>query len=272
MDIERLTKSQIVLLTLLVSFVTSIATGIVTVALMEEAPPAITQTVNRIVERTIESVASEQAAAAGGTVTETVVLRESDLISEAVAAAEASIVRLYQSGRDESGNASDTFVGLAIVVSDKGELVADTSTPDGPLKALRSDGATVPVAILARTDGENVVRIQAPLAQDGQPLAWKPARFIATLPAPGQAVVAIGGSNGTRLGGGIVIGTSGEGSTDGSRIIETDIARDSFAVGSPLLTADGIVGIATSGTRETMSGFLASSAFLLQNNGTAASP
>ena len=35
MDLEKLNKSQIVLLTLLVSFVTSIATGIVTVALMQ---------------------------------------------------------------------------------------------------------------------------------------------------------------------------------------------------------------------------------------------
>ena len=35
---ENLTKPQIILLTLLVSFVTSIATGIVTVALMNQAP------------------------------------------------------------------------------------------------------------------------------------------------------------------------------------------------------------------------------------------
>ena len=34
MNMEELSKSQIVLLTLLVSFVTSIATGIVTVSLM----------------------------------------------------------------------------------------------------------------------------------------------------------------------------------------------------------------------------------------------
>jgi len=53
MEMEKLNKSQIVLLTLLVSFVTLIATGVVTVSLMDQAPPAIAQTVNRIVERTV---------------------------------------------------------------------------------------------------------------------------------------------------------------------------------------------------------------------------
>src|ERR1043166_8139095 len=52
MDIEKLTKSQIVLLTLLVSFMTSIATGILTVPLLQQAPPEITKTVNREVDHT----------------------------------------------------------------------------------------------------------------------------------------------------------------------------------------------------------------------------
>src|SRR3989339_652302 len=56
MDIEKLTKAQIVLLTLLVSFVTSMATGIVAVTLMDQAPPGVTQTIQRVVERTIETV------------------------------------------------------------------------------------------------------------------------------------------------------------------------------------------------------------------------
>lgn len=56
MDIQDLNKSQLILLAILISFVTSIATGISTVTLMQQAPSSVTVPINRIVKQTIEKV------------------------------------------------------------------------------------------------------------------------------------------------------------------------------------------------------------------------
>ena len=47
MDIKDLNKSQLILLAILLSFITSIATGIVTVTLMQQAPSSVTVPINR---------------------------------------------------------------------------------------------------------------------------------------------------------------------------------------------------------------------------------
>src|SRR5262249_20980149 len=123
MDIEKLNKSQIVLLTLLVSFMTSIATGIVAVSLMQQAPPAVTETVNRVVEHTVEKVVQGQVASVAVPQTQkTVVVKESDLIPQAVDTVSASLVRVY------SNDATDpSFLGLGIVLDENGTIIVDES-------------------------------------------------------------------------------------------------------------------------------------------------
>ena len=59
MNIEDLSKSQLLLLMVLVNFVVSIATGVLTVSLLDQAPPTVTRTINQIVERTVETVGAE---------------------------------------------------------------------------------------------------------------------------------------------------------------------------------------------------------------------
>src|SRR3989339_1523993 len=52
-QMEHLTKTQIVMLVLLVSFVTSLATGIVTVTLVNQAPQPITHTIGKVIEKMV---------------------------------------------------------------------------------------------------------------------------------------------------------------------------------------------------------------------------
>jgi hypothetical protein len=272
MDLEKLNKSQIVLLTLLVSFVTSIATGIVTVALMEQAPPAITQTVNRVVERTIEKVSPDAlTASAATTETETIVVRESDLLASAIQKVSPSVVRLFTPGTDEAGAPGKVFIGMAIVADSGGVLIADAGTPDGTLFALRSDGIEVPVNVLARPAGSNLIRLQAATTNDkNEKLEWKPVSFANKDFNLGSSVVAIGGRTAVKIGKGVIIGTSAYGPDNSSGIVETDIPTDSFAPGSPLIDADGsIIAIATRESRTAApGGFLASKAIVLQNTDT----
>lgn len=271
MDLEKLNKSQIVLLTLLVSFVTSIATGIVTVALMEQAPPAITQTVNRVVERTIEKVSPDSGvAAAASSQTETVFVRESELLSGAIQAVSPSVVRLFAPGKDEAGNAVKNFVGLAVIIDANGVLLADGAVPEGALAAVRSDGLEVPVNVIARPEGSPVIRLQAATTDEkNEKIEWKPISFAKKEVRLGASVVTIGGRTSVKIGKGVITGTSAYGNDNPSGLIETDIPADSFAPGSPLIDADGaVIGIATSGSRATPGGFLASSAIVLQNNAT----
>lgn len=135
MDIERLTKSQIILLTLLISFVTSIATGIVTVSLLDQAPSSMTRTINRVVERTVERVipleAEEtQTASAQESVT-TVVVKEDDKVAEAIAANTDKIVRIYTRGSSSATASSttpgDVFRGYGIVVKQHGVIATADS-------------------------------------------------------------------------------------------------------------------------------------------------
>ncbi|HUY62771.1 MAG TPA: hypothetical protein VMV50_03235 [Candidatus Paceibacterota bacterium] len=93
MNIEELSKSQLILLTILVNFVTSVATGILTVSLLDQAPPVVTQTVNRVVEHTIETVA--QAAPAAVISAPAPAPSNQDLVTAAIGADASRAVDIY---------------------------------------------------------------------------------------------------------------------------------------------------------------------------------
>lgn len=58
MNIEDLTKTQLLLLTILVNFVVSIATGVLVISMLDQSSAPVTQTVQQIVDHTIETIST----------------------------------------------------------------------------------------------------------------------------------------------------------------------------------------------------------------------
>lgn len=56
MDIKELNKAQLVMLLILLSFVVSIATSIITASLMQEAPISVSAPINKVVRETVEKI------------------------------------------------------------------------------------------------------------------------------------------------------------------------------------------------------------------------
>lgn len=114
---EHLTKAQIVLLTLFVSFVASMATGIVVVTLMQQSPEPVSQTITNVVERTIEKITP------GPTVekTKTVIVKDEDLIVSAIDRNIKSTIAL----RTTVGEGGVLAAGVGTIVSSDGLVVTD---------------------------------------------------------------------------------------------------------------------------------------------------
>jgi S1-C subfamily serine protease len=163
---EDLTKHQLILIVLLITFVTSIGTGIITFTLLSEAPVEVTQTINRVVERTIEQVAPTTTGQPEK-ITTTVVVSEEDRILESIGKNEKSIVRLETAGAD----GTQVVSGLGLVVSGDGTIVADLRSYNAATSysILFSDGKIYPSGKVFVDNEKGLVFMQTNLSQNENP-------------------------------------------------------------------------------------------------------
>ena len=235
MDIEHLTKSQIVLLTLLVSFVTSIATGIVTVSLMEQAPPVIPQTINRVVERTVERVIPHETQTATVITTEkTVVVKETDLISQAVARVRPSVIRVHAKTADAS---LGEFVARGVVIADGYAMTSILGAVEGAEYFVPTGDKAIPAKIIKTDSARNLALLSLSESAD----AHAPAAVLSTDAITlGQTVIGITGGNSLKVASGIVTtvnDTKNEAGETALASFETNL--NSLVLGSPILNTDG---------------------------------
>jgi hypothetical protein len=257
MDIEQLNKSQIVLLTLLVSFVTSIATGIVTVSLMEQAPPTIAQTVNRVIERTVETVTpstvSGQTAATVVTQEKTIVVKETDLMSQAVQKVSPSIVRIYNNSED-----NPVFLGIGVVLDTKGSVVTDSDAlANSDYTVAMPDGTRVRMFVNGRDEDNGFAFLQPATSTEAAPI-WKPAAIASDRSVLGSTVVGIAGKSIVRILPGVVTAMLAD------TVIDTNIPSESILPGSIIINMDGnVIGVSTGAARASSSSGFVSAVLLL---------
>jgi len=144
--LEKLTKHQIILLTVFVSFITSIATGIVTVSLMDQAPADVIKTIDRVVERTVEKVVPQPAAVIQSKPVEKII-REEEFVISAIEKNRSPLVSLYREGEKN-------LLGNGIIVTKEGLVVALTSElAVGERYIVKlADGSEYPVKVTAYND------------------------------------------------------------------------------------------------------------------------
>ncbi|MDB5264731.1 MAG: hypothetical protein JWN64_302 [Parcubacteria group bacterium] len=232
MNIEDLTKTQLLWLMVLVNFVTSIATCVLTVSLLDVAPPTVTQTVNQIVERTVERVATGTPLATIVTPkpqTQTVVIRDEDLLSAAISADVARTVEIHK------GNGTSTPVIAVGTFLPKSKVVVTATVQNLPKEA------TIEFA--------NGAAVQASLSKPGATLTiygFADAAVLPSAPSPdlisskdlkqGQTLVAITATGSAQTG--IIAKIDTEG-------IHSNVSG--VPVGAAAVNISGdIIGIATS--------------------------
>jgi hypothetical protein len=248
---EDLNKTQIVLLTILISFVVSIATGIMTTALLNQAPVQLTNTVQQVVEKTIQSVTSPATPSdpTGGTKqVETIVVNEDDSVTSAITKNTPSVVRIHAVSQDGT---IDNLYGMGIVVSTDGIIVTDSqlTSPAMNYSALMSDGTKIPlVAMTAPKDAQVGFFKAKPIP----PYTFTPASLATGDLKLGQTIIALGGDTANAVGVGRVvsfnmqnmpvIGTSTPIQYIAS--VTTDVAPADGIPGAPIISLSGdIVGL-----------------------------
>ncbi len=256
---EDLNKTQLVLLALLVSFVTSIATGIMTVSLLQEAPSNVTQTINRVVEKTIERVVPVEE---GGTETikevTTVVVKEEDLVIDAINKNSKSLVRIRDNALIDGVS---PLYGIGFLISNEGIVASarrDSLNNSSTYTGTFPDGSSFTMRVAGTDDAGNIAFFRI-IKDQNTKLPAGPVKVSDNSLQLGQTVIAIEGQDKDVVSIGRITSFV---FADTSSILRTntDIISKTQIVGGPLINLSGeIVGIRVGAAEGAFSSFISQS-------------
>jgi len=157
---EHLTKQQIILLAILVAIVTSITTGIVTVSLSDQSVGGVSNTIYRVVEKTIATVAPTDSPVRK--IVEPVAVKpkeNTDLpLTEIVDKVGKSFIRVYTGDLTkipETQTEASQYITLGIALGTKGGVIIPTLPTTVSEKTIlftfASDGTKIALSIVPST-------------------------------------------------------------------------------------------------------------------------
>jgi Trypsin-like peptidase domain len=249
---QDLNKHQIVLLCILISFVISIATGIMTTSLLMQAPVELTRTVNNVIERTIETVTPTTLTTSGTKKIETVVVNEDDSITSSIAKNTPSVVRIRE--RSADGTVDDLY-GLGFIISKEGIIVSDKKYISSVMTyvAITSDGKELTLVPVSGDKKWQLGFFKAKVP-NGISYNFVPASLDTSDLKLGQTVIVIGGDtiNSVSVGRVVTLNTRNISESTTTPVkaissIEASVSPSDEVNGAPLISLSGnIVGVTIS--------------------------
>ena len=240
---EHLNKAQIVLLTLFVSFVASMATGIVVVTLMQQSPEPVTQTITKVIERTIEKITPTFIDKPG----KQVIIKDEDLVVAAIEHNNKSVVALKFLGQEGDKLA----MGIGTIVSADGLIVTDKKNFDSGLLGATVDGLSYTVEVIKNDkSGPLVLGRLVPVVASTTPAVFIPVTLGNTdVLKIGQTAIILGGRDGRTVAAGLITNLDTHSVIDKDTKVETKIL-DNIGIsqrlagtsnGAPIITLGGEV-------------------------------
>lgn len=235
---DNLNKQQVILLALLVSFVTAVATGITTVSLMDQSESGVPQTIYRVVEKTIEKViepSKPEVKVVEKDTPKQTVLSVADIAEKA----SMSFVRVYEQVR---GAETPEFRSVGLVVGSKGKVLVPgivEPIPSANYFISKEEGKFIPVTFDKKGITGSLVTFIPVYPEGTKPITSYQIAGVKDVKI-GVSVIALGGKEKNNVvSTGIIKEELSEGGEAGAPIFVTDINPSDPMLAWTLFSTEG---------------------------------